>query len=140
MMRGMGNMQGMMKQMQKMQKELEQTQAQLNVTEFVGAASNDLVKITMTGEKKVTDVVIAPEVVDPEDVEKFKIDHRPEFLGGVTVLHGKGKLIEEDGWDNQTLYRRHKNSGVGKVKITAIPYATWANREASEMRVWFRDT
>lgn len=49
---GMGNMQGMMKQMQKMQKELEQTQAQLNVTEFVGAASNDLVKITMTGDKK----------------------------------------------------------------------------------------
>ena len=69
---GMGNMQGMMKQMQKMQKELEQTQAQLNVTEFVGAASNDLVKITMTGDKKVTDVVIAPEVVDPEDVEMLQ--------------------------------------------------------------------
>ena len=71
-MRGGGNMQGMMKQMQKMQKELEQTQAQLNVTEFVGAASNDLVKITMTGDKKVTDVVIAPEVVDPEDVEMLQ--------------------------------------------------------------------
>lgn len=67
-----GNMKNMMKQMQKMQKELEQTQAQLNVTEFVGAASNDLVKITMTGDKKVTDVVIAPEVVDPEDVEMLQ--------------------------------------------------------------------
>jgi len=76
--------------------------------------------------------------LDPQDVEKFEIEHRPVFLGGVTVLHGKGKLIEEDGWDNQTLYRRHKSSGVGKIKITAIPYATWANREASEMRVWFR--
>ena len=65
-------MQGMMKQMQKMQKELEQTQAQLNVTEFVGAASNDLVKITMTGDKKVKDVVIAPEAVDPEDVEMLQ--------------------------------------------------------------------
>jgi len=69
---GMGNMQGMMKQMQKMQKELEQTQAQLNVTEFVGVASNDLVKITMTGDKKVKDVVIAPEAVDPEDVEMLQ--------------------------------------------------------------------
>ena len=69
---GMGNMQGMMKQMQKMQKEMEQTQAELNVTEFVGAASNDLVKITMTGNKKVTDVVIAPEAVDPEDVEMLQ--------------------------------------------------------------------
>ena len=69
---GMGNMQGMMKQMQKMQKEMEQTQAELNITEFVGAASNDLVKITMTGNKKVTDVVIAPEAVDPEDVEMLQ--------------------------------------------------------------------
>ena len=65
-------MQGMMKQMQKMQKEMEQTQAELNITEFVGAASNDLVKITMTGNKKVTDVVIAPEAVDPEDVEMLQ--------------------------------------------------------------------
>ena len=35
-------------------------------------ASNDLVKITMTGDKKVKDVVIAPEAVDPEDVEMLQ--------------------------------------------------------------------
>ncbi len=69
---GMGNMQGMMKQMQKMQKELEQTQEVINATQFVGEASNGLVKITMTGNKKVVDVVIAPEAVDPDDVEMLQ--------------------------------------------------------------------
>ena len=45
MMRGMGNMQGMMKQVQKMQKEMVQAQEQLNETEFTGVATNELVKV-----------------------------------------------------------------------------------------------
>ena len=36
MMRGMGNMQGMMKQVQKMQKEMVKAQEELNEREFVG--------------------------------------------------------------------------------------------------------
>lgn len=72
-MRGnMGNMQGMMKQMQKMQKQIEETQEVINTTEFTGVASNDLVKVTMTGDKKVVDVKIVTEVVDPEDVEMLQ--------------------------------------------------------------------
>ena len=47
MMRGMGNMQGMMKQVQKMQKEMVQAQDKLNETEFTGAATNDLVKVVL---------------------------------------------------------------------------------------------
>ena len=69
MMRGMGNMQGMMKQMQKMQKEMTETKAQLDVMEFIGEAGNGLVKITMTGEKKVVNVEINPDVLDPEDAD-----------------------------------------------------------------------
>jgi len=69
MMRGMGNMQGMMKQMQKMQKEMGQTKAELDQMEFVGEAGNGLVEVTMTGEKKVIDVKINPDVLDPEDPE-----------------------------------------------------------------------
>lgn len=68
----MGNMQGMMKQMQKMQKQVEETQEIINTTEFEGTASNDLVKVTMTGDKKVVDVQIAVEAVDPEDVEMLQ--------------------------------------------------------------------
>lgn len=65
-MRGMGNM---MKQMQKMQKKMVEAQAALEAEVFEGTASNGLVKVVMTGKKEVTDVVIDPEIVDPEDVE-----------------------------------------------------------------------
>lgn len=72
-MRGnMGNMQGMMKQMQKMQKQIEETQEQINQNQFVGKAANDLVRVTMTGDKKVVDVAIEPEAVDPDDVEMLQ--------------------------------------------------------------------
>ncbi|AQS54094.1 Nucleoid-associated protein [Jeotgalibaca dankookensis] len=72
-MRGnMGNMQGMMKQMQKMQKQVEETQAEINSTEFFGNAANDLVIVTMTGDKKVTDIAIKPEAVDPDDIEMLQ--------------------------------------------------------------------
>ncbi|MHC9532286.1 YbaB/EbfC family nucleoid-associated protein [Dellaglioa sp. BT-FLS60] len=72
MMRGNGNMQGMMKQMQKLQKEMTKDQEALNATEFVGEASNDLVKVTFTGDKKMTDIVIKEEAVDPDDVDMLQ--------------------------------------------------------------------
>lgn len=68
-MRGMGNMQGMMKQMQKMQKQMQEAQESLNQQEFTGVSQSDMVKVTMTGERKVTAIEIKPEAVDPEDVE-----------------------------------------------------------------------
>ncbi|SPC36969.1 YbaB/EbfC family nucleoid-associated protein [Latilactobacillus fuchuensis] len=71
-MRGMGNMQGMMKQMQKMQKEMGQTQEVLNSTEFVGQASDDMVVVTMTGDKKMKDIAIKPEAMDPEDPDMLQ--------------------------------------------------------------------
>ena len=61
-MRGMGNMQGMMKQMQKLQKQMAQAQEELNQTEYTGTSQSDLVKVTVN-------VEIKPEAVDPEDVE-----------------------------------------------------------------------
>ncbi|WEG74334.1 YbaB/EbfC family nucleoid-associated protein [Vagococcus intermedius] len=72
MMRGMGNMQGMMKQVQKMQKEMAGAQEALNAKEFTGAASNDLVTVTFTGNRKMVDLAIKPEVVDPDDVEMMQ--------------------------------------------------------------------
>lgn len=72
MMRGMGNMQGMMKQMQKLQKEMTETKAALDVQEFVGQAGNGLVEVTMTGDKKIKAIAIKPEVIDPEDVEMIE--------------------------------------------------------------------
>ncbi len=71
-MRGMGNMQGMMKQMQKMQKEMAKAQAELEVTEFTGTAGGEMVTVKMNGKREVLDVIIKEEVVDPEDVEMLQ--------------------------------------------------------------------
>ena len=72
MMRGMGNMQGMMKQVQKMQKEMVQAKDKLNETEFTGAATNDLVKVVFTGNRRMKDLQINEGVVDPEDTEMLQ--------------------------------------------------------------------
>lgn len=72
MMRGIGNMQGMMKQMQKMQKEMAKEQAALNEKEFIGKATNDLVTVTFTGDRKMKDMTIKEDVVDPDDVEMLQ--------------------------------------------------------------------
>ncbi|MER2174296.1 MAG: YbaB/EbfC family nucleoid-associated protein [Carnobacterium sp.] len=72
MMRGMGNMQGMMKQMQKMQKDMVKAQEDLNAKEFMGTSNGDLVTVTLTGEKKMKDISIKPEAVDPEDIEMLQ--------------------------------------------------------------------
>ncbi len=68
----MGNMQGMMKQMQKMQKEMAKSQEDLNAKEFFGTTNGDLVKVTLTGEKKMKDIAIKPEAVDPDDIEMLQ--------------------------------------------------------------------
>ncbi|MHC5248837.1 YbaB/EbfC family nucleoid-associated protein [Enterococcus sp. HY326] len=72
MMRGMGNMQGMMKQVQKMQKEMVKAQDALNEKEFTGEATNGLVKVVFTGDRKMKDIEINEGVVDPEDVEMLQ--------------------------------------------------------------------
>lgn len=72
MMRGMGNMQGMMKQMQKLQKEMAEAQEVLQQKEFIGEASNQLVTATFTGAKKLVDIQIKPEVIDPEDIDMLQ--------------------------------------------------------------------
>lgn len=69
---GMGNMQGMMKKMQKMQKEMTEAQEELNQTEFTGTANNDLVTVMFTGNKKLKEVSIQPDIVDPEDTEMLE--------------------------------------------------------------------
>ncbi|MEK6190047.1 MAG: YbaB/EbfC family nucleoid-associated protein [Carnobacterium alterfunditum] len=71
-MRGMGNMQGMMKQMQQMQKEMSKSQEDLNVKEFFGTTNGDLVTVTLTGEKKMKDISIKPEAVDPDDIDMLQ--------------------------------------------------------------------
>ncbi len=71
---GMGgmNMNNIMKQYQKMQKKLEETQEELKRKEYHAQAGGGAVRVTVSGEKKLTAVSIDKEAVDPEDVETLE--------------------------------------------------------------------
>jgi DNA-binding YbaB/EbfC family protein len=62
----------MMKQMQKMQADMEAAQRALEDATVEGSAGGGMVKVTVTGSGEVQSVKIAPEVVDPEDVEMLE--------------------------------------------------------------------
>ena len=66
-MRG-GNMQNMMKQMQKMQKKMAEAQEELGEKKIEGTAGGGMVTVIVTGHKEIVDVIIKPEVVDPDDI------------------------------------------------------------------------
>jgi DNA-binding YbaB/EbfC family protein len=67
-----GNMNQMMKQVKKMQEQMAKAQEELADKTVEGTAGGGVVTVTVTGQKKVIDVVIKPEAVDPEDVEMLQ--------------------------------------------------------------------
>ena len=69
---GMGNMQGMLQRVQKMQAEMQKAQADLQARTFESTAGGGAVKITVTGKKELTSVILDPQAVDPEDVEMLQ--------------------------------------------------------------------
>jgi len=76
-------------------------------------------------------IVYCLEGVDQPDVDLFAValppqadlaaEHRPDLLGGVTVLRGQG--VAEGS----------------HVALTAVPYYAWANRDRSPMTVWISE-
>jgi len=69
---GMGNMQKMMKQMQKMQKDMAKAQEELATKTFEGTAGGGMVTVIANGQKKIIEVKIKEEVVDPDDIEMLQ--------------------------------------------------------------------
>jgi len=67
-----GNMGQMMKQVQKMQKEISRLQQQLEERTVEATAGGGVVKVTVNGKQEVLEVELAPEVVDPEDIEMLQ--------------------------------------------------------------------
>lgn len=68
----MANMQNMMKQMQKMQRNMAKIQEELAQTPVEGTAGGGVVKVTVNGANQVLSVELAPEVVDPDDIEMLQ--------------------------------------------------------------------
>ena len=83
--------------------------------------------------------------IDPRDLvlpagEDFLDRFFPELLGGVSVLEGRARTDAPDKeWDGR-LYRTARTTAGGEngnaVRITAVPYYAWANREPGAMQVW----
>jgi len=70
---GMGmNMNNLMKQAQKMQRQMEQTQAELETRTFEVTSGGGAVKVVITGKKEITELLISPDVVDPDDIEMLQ--------------------------------------------------------------------
>ncbi len=66
------NMQQLLKQAQQMQEQLMSAQAELAEQTFEGTAGGGMVKAVVRGSNELVSIEIAPEVVDPEDVEMLQ--------------------------------------------------------------------
>ncbi|ADI00842.1 MAG TPA: YbaB/EbfC family nucleoid-associated protein [Syntrophothermus lipocalidus] len=67
-----GNLNKMMKQAQKMQQEMMKLQEELKERTVEASAGGGAVKVTVTGSQELVSISIAPEVVDPDDVEMLQ--------------------------------------------------------------------
>ena len=69
---GPSNMNAMLRQAQKMQEDMQAMQAELEGREYECAAGGGMVKVKINGKKEILSVEIAPEIVDPDDVETLQ--------------------------------------------------------------------
>ena len=83
-------------------------------------------------------IVLDRIALDPKHVlsNEFGLVHQDDLLGGVSVMRGRGCVVDESGWEGR-LYRYQEPSSK-TIDITAIPYYAWDNRAPGEMRVWVR--
>lgn len=69
---GGGNMNQLMKQAQKMQKDMEKSQKELESKIYESSVGGGALTVKLNGKKRLTEVNIDPDVVDPEDVEMLQ--------------------------------------------------------------------
>jgi len=67
-----GNMNNLMKQAQRMQKQMEEQQKEFEEKLFTASAGGGAVQVVITGKKEVQSITLAPEVVDPDDIEMLQ--------------------------------------------------------------------
>ena len=71
--KGMGggpqNMQAMIRQAQKMQEDVAAKQEELDAREYEIKAGGGVVTVKINGKKEILSIDIAPELVDPDDIE-----------------------------------------------------------------------
>ncbi|MFD0590513.1 YbaB/EbfC family nucleoid-associated protein [Paenibacillus sp. GCM10027627] len=68
----MNNMNQMMKQVKKMQEQMLKAQEELETKTVDGTAGGGVVNVTINGHKKLLNITIKPEAVDPDDIEMLQ--------------------------------------------------------------------
>jgi DUF1680 family protein len=66
----------------------------------------------------------------------LRTEERPDLLGGVVAIRGKGIIADPSGWED-ALYRGARSK---EIEITAVPYHVWDHRAAGPMVVWIPET
>ena len=79
------------------------------------------------------------DLVLPPDAE-LSVQRVPDLLGGAVVLEGE---VSRSPQADSDLYGPDANEAPapasGKVRLRAVPYYAWANREPGQLRVWIRE-
>jgi uncharacterized protein len=68
---------------------------------------------------------------------ELKAEFVEDMLDGVVVISGEAERIVETEWDD-ILYKPATDQTI-PVKLRAIPYYAWCNREPGEMIVWINE-
>lgn len=63
------SMNEMLRQAQKMQEDMQKKQAELEEKEYEISAGGGVVKVKINGRREILSIDIAPEIVDPDDIE-----------------------------------------------------------------------
>ena len=66
------NFGNVMKQAQKMQAKMAQVQEELKSEELEASAGGGMVKVTITGDLQIKSIAIAPDAIDPDDVDMLQ--------------------------------------------------------------------
>ncbi|MBE7082368.1 MAG: YbaB/EbfC family nucleoid-associated protein [Clostridiales bacterium] len=69
---GGANLQNLMRQAQKMQEDMQRAKEELENSEFTASVGGGMVTVVMTGDRKVKDLTIKPQVVDADDIETLQ--------------------------------------------------------------------
>lgn len=69
---GPSDMNAMIRQAQKMQEQMAEKQAELDEREYEVQAGGGVVTVKIKGTKEVTEILLQPEIVDPDDLETLQ--------------------------------------------------------------------
>ena len=94
---GPQNMNAMIRQAQKLQEDMAALESDLNEREYDVSAGGGAVKLKIKGDLKVLSIEIAPEIVDPDDIETLT------DLVTAAVNEGIGKVTKTNEEEKEKL-------------------------------------